>query len=212
MNYRRVPGFLNTSLAILCLILAGFTADSSPANRKRIRIEDQSRLYLQGTSNVNSFTCDCEDRFEPLLIEAELNNGYSRFRNAGLSLGVKKLNCKNRKIDTDLQKALLADQYPDIRVSLVDTWQNTKCTDGSCYNWFDVQANVMITIAGVSSKEFIRAKARMLGPNRFQLRGEKWLKMSSFGIIPPEAMFGMIKVNDDITFHFDLVVVVDENM
>jgi len=52
----------------------------------------------------------------------------------------------------------------------------------------------------------------MLGPNRFQLRGEKWLKMSSFGIIPPEAMFGMIKVNDDITFHFDLVVVVDENM
>lgn len=212
MNRRRVSGILSTSLAILSLSLLSFIADSNLSARKKIRIEDQSRLYLQGTSNVNSFTCDCEDRFEAQLIEAESGNGYSRFRNAGLVLRVKSLNCKNRKIDTDLQKALMADQYPNIQVVLLDSWQTAKCADGSCYDWFDVQANVMITIARVNSKEFIRAKARMLGPNRFQLKGEKWLKMSAFGITPPEAMFGMIKVNDDISFHFDLVVTVDEHL
>lgn len=210
MNHRQVPGYLSTSLAILSLAFLSFMADSKQSVRKRIRIEDQSRLYLDGTSNVNAFTCDCEDRFEAQLIEAESGNGYSRFKDAGLALRVKSLNCKNRKIDTDLQKALMADQYPNIRVVLLDSWQSVNCADGSCDNWFDVQANVMITIARVSSKEFIRAKARMLGPNRFQLKGEKWLKMSAFGITPPEAMFGMIKVNDDISFHFDLVVTVDK--
>ncbi|MEY4204670.1 MAG: hypothetical protein RL013_2374 [Bacteroidota bacterium] len=212
MKYRRVPGFLNTSLVFFCLALLSFISDGNLSARKRVRIEDQSRLYLQGTSNVNAFTCDCEDRFEAQLIETESGNGYSRFRNAGLALRVKSLNCKNRKIDTDLQKALMADQYPNIQVTLLDTWQSSRCADGSCYDWFDVQANVIITIAQVNSKEFIRARARKLGPNKFQLKGEKWLKMSAFGITPPEAMFGMIKVNDDISFHFDLVVTVDEHL
>ncbi|MBL7828362.1 MAG: hypothetical protein JNJ57_17150 [Saprospiraceae bacterium] len=202
--------FLTFCCIAFAIILSGSTMGDDIGAKKRYRIEEGSKFYLKGTSNVNKFTCDCEDRFEMQELEIESSGGYSRFRHANLALRVKNFNCHNRKIDADMQKALQADAYPTIKVSLVDTWQQAKCMDGSCYNWFDVQANVQITIAKVTSKEFIKAKARMLGPNKFQLKGEKALQMSAFGIAPPEAMFGMIKVNDGIDFHFDVVVTVDE--
>jgi len=178
--------------------------------KKRFQIEDSSRLYLSGTSNVNKFTCDCEDRHEAQTLEAEFNGGYARFRNANVLLKSKNFNCHNRKIEADMQKALQADQYPYIKVSLVDTWQDVKCLHGGCKDWFDVQANVNITITSVTKTESIPAKAKQIGPNQFQLRGEKALQMSAFGVDPPEAMFGMIKVDDWIVFHFDLVVSAEE--
>lgn len=196
------------------LFLAGIavlmSSTETTFDRKRYSIEPGSRLYLKGTSNVNSFTCDCEEQYGGQVLEVERNGGYARFRNVDLALRTKNFDCHNRKIDVDMQKALKADQFPQIKVTLVDTWQNPNCLDGNCKDWFDVQANVKMTITNVTKTLSIPAKAKKLGPNRFQLQGESALQMSAFGITPPEAMFGMIKVNDWISFHFDLFVAIDE--
>lgn len=179
-------------------------------DRKRYQIQEGSKLYLKGSSNVNEFTCNCGDQYEGQVMEVERKGGNARFHNVELRLKTKNFDCKNRKIDQDMQKALQADRFPHIKIALVETWQNPKCLEGECKDWFDVQAKVNITITNVTKLQSIPAKARILGPNRFQLRGENALQMSAFGISPPEAMFGMIKVNDWITFHFDLIVHVDE--
>jgi len=192
-------------LGVVCLM-----GNTTAGDKKRYYLESGSRLYLKGTSNVNAFTCDCEDQYTGQVLEVERNGGYARFRNVELNLKSKNFDCHNRKIDCDMQKALKASEYPHIKIALIDTWQNPKCLDGQCKDWFEVQANVNITITNVTRKISIPAKARILGPNRFQLRGENALQMSAFGITPPEAMFGMIKVNDWISFHFDLIVVVEE--
>lgn len=192
-----------------CLFLLNYR-HAPNAERRRFHIQEESRLYLKGTSNVNSFACECQDQFEGKTAEVERNGGYTRFKNVELWLKSANFDCKNRKIDTDMQKALKSGQFPYIKIALVESWQNPKCLDGSCKDWFDVQAKVNITITNVTKTMSIPAKARILAPNRFLLRGESALQMSSFGISPPEAMFGMIKVNDWISFHFDLNVVVDE--
>ena len=194
----------------LGILLSAATPMHTNPVKKRYQILDGSRLYLTGTSNVNSFTCDCEDRYAEQVVEIERNGGYARFRNVDLRLKSKRFDCHNRKIDNDMQKALQADQYPHIRIALIDARQNGKCLDGKCNDWFDVQAKVNITITKVTKEQTIAAKARMVGPNRFELQGDKALQMSAFGIDPPEAMFGLIKVNDWITFHFSLMLSVDE--
>jgi hypothetical protein len=192
-------------IGMVCLM-----GNTTAGDKKRYYLESGSRLYLKGSSNVNAFTCDCEDQYGGQVLEVERNGGYARFRNVDLLLKTKNFDCHNRKIDCDMQKALKATEFPHIKISLIDTWQNPQCLDGQCKDWFDVQANVKLTITNVSKVQSIPAKAKILGPNRFQLRGENALQMSAFGIQPPEAMLGMIKVNDWITFHFDLIVVVDE--
>ena len=182
----------------------------SAGEKKRYQIESGSKLYINGTSNVNKFTCDCEDQYGGQILEAERNGGYVRYRNVDLLLKSKNFDCHNRKIDKDMQQALKADGYPYIKVSLVDTWQDPNCLDIQCKDWFDVKANVKITITNVTKTLSIAAKAKVLGPNRFQLQGQSPVQMSAFGIDPPEALMGMIKVNDWITFHFELIVRVEE--
>lgn len=192
-------------IGMVCLM-----GNTTATDKKRYQIESGSRLYLKGTSNVNAFTCDCEDQYAGQVAEVDRKGGYARFRNVDLHIKSRNFDCHNRKIDIDMQKALKTDQYPHIKISLVDTWQDPKYLDGECKDWFDVQANVNITITNVTKLQSIPAKARVLGPNRFQLRGQNALQMSAFGIEPPEAMMGMIKVNDWITFHFDLIILIDE--
>lgn len=195
---------------IAAIFLTGSTDVDTNSAKKRYHIKEGSKLYLKGTSNVNAFTCDCEDQYTQQTLEIERSGGYARFRNVELLLKSKNFDCHNRKIDCDMQKALQADQYPYIKVALIDAKQDVKCLDGGCKDWFEVQAKVNITIKDVTKERVIPAKARILGPNRFQLQGAHTLQMSTYGIHPPEAMFGLIKVNDVIAFHFDLIVHVDE--
>lgn len=197
-------------LMICALFLMGNTV-ITPI-KKRYYIEDGSRLYLKGSSNVNNFTCDCGDQYPAQVMEVDRKGGYAKFRNVSLQLKSSNFDCHNRKIDTDMQKALKADQFPHIGIVLIDTWQDPKCLDGNCKDWFDVRANVNLTITNVTKLQSIAAKARILGPNRLELVGESAVQMSAFGINPPEAMFGMIKVNDWISFHFDLRITVDETI
>ena len=191
------------------LLMSATTHHSNPV-KKRYQIASGSRLYLKGTSNVNSFTCDCDQQYQEQTLEIDRNGGYARFKNVDLAIPVKRFDCHNRKIDHDMQKALKADQYPHIRIALVDTRQNAQCLDGNCKDWFDVQARVKITIGPSTKEQPLAGKARKIGPRRFQLRGEQALQMSAFGIDPPEAMFGLIKVDDWITFHFDLLIDIGE--
>lgn len=177
--------------------------------KKRYSVEESSRLYIKGTSNVNNFTCYCEDQFGSQVFEAEPKGYVTRFQQTKISLTTERFNCKNRKIDQDLQKALRSDQYPYIQVALSETQCDPRYFQQASTGWWDVTAKVRITIAGVSKDHTVYAKARMVGPKRLQVKGEKALRMTDFGIAPPVAMFGLIKVNDDITFCLDLILQVE---
>lgn len=187
------------------------TPAQDPA-KKRYLINAESKLYLKGTTNVNTFTCNCTDRFQPQWLEVESQGTYAQFRRAGLRISTRDFNCHNRKIETDLEKALKAETFPYIGIELLETWQNAQQVAADSRDWFNVKAKVKITITDVTKHHQILGKARRLGANRFQLTGEKSLQMTEFGIDPPHAMFGMIKVNDWITFHFDLIVDVEDEL
>lgn len=210
MTFRPCARLVQLLLLVSGIIFLNGSSEYAPIQKKRYHIEDNSKIYLKGTSNVNAFTCDCEERYNEQILEVESNGGYARFKNAQIQVRSKTFNCHNRKIDADMQKALQADKYPYIKVALADTWQNAKCLKGECKDWFDVQANVNITITKTTKFETVAAKAKIIGPNQVLLKGEKALQLSAYGITPPEAMFGMIKVNDWITFYFDLVVRIDD--
>ncbi|MCC7245440.1 MAG: YceI family protein [Saprospiraceae bacterium] len=181
-----------------------------PTVKKYFTIERESKLYLNGSTNVNHFTCHCEDRFNRQMFTVEKRSNQANFTNTGLQIRSDNFNCRNRKIEADMEKALKANQFPNIKISLLETKQDVRCLDPNFRDWFDVQAKVSITITNATKTETIQARARCEGNNRFRLIGKTDLRMSNFGVAPPEAMFGMIKVNDDITFNFDLVVLVED--
>ena len=71
---------------------------------------------------------------------------------------------------------------------------------------------ITATICGVTRTQQVTAKAQVLSDGYFRLSGYQSILMTDFGIEPPTALFGMIQVNNQIDFHFDLYVRVSEVM
>ena len=204
------------SLAFLfCLTILGqgnrVAPDSGFLEKKQFTILKTSKLFLTGTTNVNTFKCDCEDYFPPQTFSAEKNGNTASFRNASIKMRTQKFNCKNAKMNRDMHKALKADKFPQIQIALVETHFNPdQLKNGNSDHWYDVRAKVHLTITDVRRTQIIQAKYQKHSTNRFTLRGAKSLKMTDYGIEPPEALFGLIKVDDEITFNFNLDVAIED--
>lgn len=196
---------------LMCIAPAALFAQEDQASQMRYTVLRSSKLFLKGTSNVNAFTCNCEDRFPAQTFQVENGGKHARFSNVRLRMRTRKFNCQNGKIDRDMHKALKADAYDFITIELLETWYNPEQLKNAGNNqWFAVKAKVKLTITDVTKEQFIEAEAKKTAENQFTLRGEKSLKMTEYGIDPPGALFGLIKVNDLITFHFNLDISLED--
>lgn len=217
--FSKIHHFVMSALVIRLLVL-NILLVTAPATlfpqedqvvQKRYTIQRSSKLFLKGTSNVNAFTCNCEDRFPAQTFKVENGGQHALFSNVRLRMRTRKFNCQNGKIDRDMYKALKADEFAFISIELLETWYNPEQLKKAGTNqWFAVKAKVKLTITGVTKEQFIEAEAKKTADNQFSLRGEKSLLMTDYGIDPPGALFGLIKVNDLITFHFNLDISLED--
>ncbi len=170
-----------------------------------IRILPDSRLYLEGSSNVNQFVCDCEQVFPSLTFNMEGGSPQNKasFLDTRLQLITKNLDCGNRGMNRDLYKTLKADEFPQIVFALRSVNPLPDFTNPGEQR---VTTEASLTIAGQSRPVDLEVKARPLGDQSFHFVSQKTIKMSDFGIEPPTALMGLIKVDDEITIHFDLKV------
>lgn len=198
-------------IATMVLILLRTVGMSTgPIHRDvTIHIEEGSRLFIEGTSNINSFECLCNDRFNPKNVRVVVDDERKSitFSRTTLALKTATLDCDNTKINRDLCVALKADVYPTINIVLHEA-----SILGSSVNdrdWTDIKATATLTITDQSRKVVLAVKGRKLSGNRFRFVSVKDLMMTDFGVEPPTALFGLVKVRDHITINFDLIVTVN---
>ncbi len=177
---------------------------------KTYHINKKSVLKLEGKTNVNGFTCGCKETFQPQqLIAKPQSDGNLSFSSASLNLKIKSLDCSNKLINKDLQKALNAAEHPNITIELEKVEQD-KCNRlTELKDWVILKALTNITLNGISKEYWISITAKKYAANQYRFIGAKTLNMSDFGVKPPRAMMGMIKVQDAITIHLDLDVSVE---
>jgi polyisoprenoid-binding protein YceI len=171
-----------------------------------IHIEEGSRLFIEGTSNINSFECLCNDRFNPKNVRVSVDDDRKAIVFTGTTLALKTaaLDCDNSKINRDLCTALKADEFPTINIVLHEA-----SVHGASVNerdWTDIKATATLTITDQSRKVSLAVKGRKLSGDRFRFVSIKDIQMTDFGIQPPTALFGLIKVHDHIKINFDLIV------
>ena len=184
-----------------------FSSHKTVPLKVQYTIDDKSELYLLGSTNVNSFKCSCNDEFAPAFIEADINTATKliHFKNAGLRLKTTLLNCKNNLMNRDMHKALKADQYPFITLQLLSALplhNATEMLQGKVYS-YEVQTN--ISIAGISKPQLIHVKLLRSGEHLYRLTASKDIRMSEYNI-KPRTPFNIIKIDDVITIHFQLLV------
>jgi len=95
-------------------------------------------------------------------------------------------------------KALKTGKYPAITFMLTSPVKSVQ-SDGKKYQ---VEASGTLTIAGVTKPVVLHATVTADTHGKITFEGSQPIKMSDFGIDPPTALFGMLKVTNDITVQF----------
>ena len=92
-------------------------------------------------------------------------------------------------------KALKSESHPAITFTLTSPLRSVQ-------NGNTVSAAGDLNIAGKSNPVTLRVKVAASPNGNITVEGAEPLKMTDFGIDPPTALFGALKVSNDVTIHF----------
>lgn len=183
-------------------------ADNASPIKLSYQIDEKSQLYLLGSTNVNNFKCACTDKFPAAVLEAEVNEQSRniQFKNTSIRIKTTLLNCKNNVMNRDMHKALKAEKYPYILVELINAQplhDEKQLQNSKVYKY---NVNAVITIAGISKQHLMTVQMVKLSNHLYRLNASKDLLMSDYEI-KPRTPFNIIKIDDLVTIHFDMVVI-----
>ena len=170
-------------------------------------IDPESKLFLEGSSNVVDFACHCTSSLQGGRgMITEQDNGFT-FLNSVLKLPVQALDCGNRVMNKDMYEALAAEEHPFVEIQLLSVRAHDHQLFGECHEWENLQARLMLKIAGEAREVIMHVRGTHLGYQRYRFVGAKPIYLTHFNIEPPRAMLGAIRVDDCIRINMDLVLV-----
>ena len=207
-----IPYFLFLSI---CFALP-LQAQAQLAGNDTTYTVTKAHIWLEGTTNINRFSCQTYDAdgmggHNEALVTADsiLNVSYSPKAQSGNSLqgwlkvGVTSLNCGNKHMNKDVYHSLKSGKFPTIFFTLETA--NLLKAGLTKEHPFKVETTGELTIAGKTRKVKVIAKGYRLKKGCFRVQGSKPILMSDYGIDPPSPFFGIVKANNQITVHFDLI-------
>jgi len=162
-------------------------------------ILNESKLSILGTSNVTDFECLYDDdfRIDTLSHSLTLDQELIKVSGDSLKLKIENFDCGKRGINKDFRNSLKSNDYPSIDISLISFKQSNKLLK---------EVNVVISLAGSEKIFELEFTSSYLENEIIKIEGEQKLKMSDFNLDPPRALLGLIKVRDELTIKFELLL------
>ena len=168
-----------------------------------MELAPQSRLWVDGTSTVRSWSCKATTI--DATIEASVPNasaavllGEKAVSEVDVRIPAAKLDCGNGKMNEHMLKALKASEHPTIafKVTGYDIATGGAGVTGTLKG--------QLTLGGVTKPIAVIA-AGSAGPGgALHVTGTHELVMTEYGLKPPSLMMGTMKVGEKVKVGFDL--------
>ncbi len=177
-------------------LVAGFVSAQSKYTTKSFQ------LVINGTSNVH----DWSSKATTVNITGDFlvnNNIPEKINNATVKVQTKSL--KSTK-DSDLMddrthSTLKADKFPEI-VYVFTKVINVQQSGGETI--MNVSGN--LTLCGVTKPTDLTLRIKTLANGDLEIKGSKKILMSTYGVKPPSFMLGAMKVGDEVTLTYNVVL------
>lgn len=182
-------------IALMLAVLATGTADAQYAMAGGAAT---GTITLSGGSTLRSWSCDIT-RFDAAVrasSAASADAMPSGREQATFTIPVRGIDCRNGTMNSHLRDALQGERHPEIEFEL----DRYALVDGSM-----LRAEGTLTVAGRATPVTVEA-AYTAGDGTLRVRGHKQLRMTELGVEPPRLMLGTLRVHDEITIAFDLVI------
>ena len=170
---------------------------------ERLTLQPESRLWVEGTSSIKSFSCKATDvdamvDGAPNAI-AQVTAGEKGVNTVRVRVEAAKLECGNGTMNDHMRKALKADVNPVIDFELA-SYDVNRTGDGVTGTLTGT-----LSLGGVQKPISIAAVGKSEG-DALRVTGAYPLTMTDYGLKPPSLMFGRIKVGQTVTVKFDLLL------
>ncbi|WP_297336901.1 hypothetical protein [Algoriphagus sp.] len=184
----------------LAVILLGFTA----TNKKESQwlVSEKSVVEILGKTNINSFECQSINYSgNDILTEVLFPEKNQAVWSGEIVLSSANFDCFNRMMTKDFHQTVQADEHPQIRVRFLDLIRKNPNTPQESLN-----GNVEITLAGVCRRFPISCDLKFEKNGKTRLIGSQTVTFSDFQIDPPVKFLGTVKVQNEISVRFGLVL------
>jgi polyisoprenoid-binding protein YceI len=170
------------------------TGSAQPSASPSLSLAKESRLWFDGTSTVRSFSCAATKLHADVTAEPQ-GDPASIVKTASLNVPVAGLDCRNGTMNGHMQKALKVEANPLIM------WRMTSYkVEGST-----VVIDGFLTIAGKENPIELRGTGSA-DNGVLRVKGSKQLRMTEYGVKPPKLMLGAMKVADQVTVGYDIML------
>ncbi|MBA3891339.1 MAG: YceI family protein [Gemmatimonadaceae bacterium] len=193
---------------VLLATLAGAAVFSAGAWMRidtPLTLQPESRIWVEGTSTTKSWSCKAPAvDANVVAINAEapaaIVNGEKAVRSVTVRVAAPRLDCGNGTMTKHALKALKADDHKTITFALA-SYDLAKALEGT-----KGTLKGTLTLAGVAKPVAIVATAKPAPAGQVRITGSYALKMTEYGMKPPNLMLGAMKVGDEVTIGFDLLL------
>lgn len=159
--------------------------------------KEKSRLWIEGSSNVNKFQCraaryntEVQPPTRDTTVQVEVD------------VAVEGFDCGKRRMNRDLYETLLSERHPFISFEYKNTESMTFSEETDTYN---LTVSGALTVAGHTNNISFPLMAEVLDDGNIRAIGQTDLKMTAYNVEPPSALLGLVRVNDELTVHFELI-------
>ena len=129
-----------------------------------------------------------------------MEDGLPAVRSAALLVPVRSLDCGIGLQNAHLFETLNATTNPTISFALdgyaVESSETVR----------HVRMNGVLRIAGVERLVVVHGTVVRDASGQWILRGDRAINVSDFGVAPPRRFFGLFRVRDEVTVHFQVAV------
>ncbi len=175
-----------------------FSFQDKGATTVRWVITSGCTLKVNGSTNVNNFSCVIENYNRPDTITTITSNNQAVKLTGNMQLDVQNFNCHNAIMTADLRKTLKYKVHPKMMIFFVN--MNQYPEPGK----WGIKGSVLIVLAGVSKHFDVDYKLISVEKGIINLEGTRKVHFSDFNLTPPKKLGGMIRTNDELNVIFNL--------
>ncbi len=171
------------------------------ATLKRWVVNENSSLSVNGSTNINKFSCviPAYGRIDTITLDKS-KDAKGIVLSGSIDLKVNSFDCHNSGMTKQLQKTLNEKQFPLLHIRFLSLDRLPILTPKSQL----ITGMVDIEIAGVSKRFGINYQISQDKDKGISLLGLRDLNFSDFNLIPPSKLGGMIKTKDQLIVAFNL--------
>jgi polyisoprenoid-binding protein YceI len=179
----------------------------------KVMVQPQSMLQIQGKTNVNSFQCYCAPPASVVGFNVESSSETQKinFKKAELTVLTKSLDCRHKIMNRDMYQTLKAEHYPTITLSISQVLIPIHSINARWIMFrfkrlihIPIATEAYLTLAGMKRKIDLLVTISQPFSNIYRFTAKKSLLLTDFGLTPPTALMGMVKVKNEIILDIDL--------